>query len=323
MQNRPLLAAILIAASTLMAVACGDDDPFPYTTYADGGGGLGDGGTSPDGMAPGDGASVDGGGDEPRPDQPLCPGLTASTGAAVSSLGGADLARFDGITPTLRTAAWTNQQGQVIVADRPNPNTDFRVPAPVTSADAGIAPGAARAALSPDGNEVVVAAGNAFASYTRAAVGEPWSGPAATSLAAINTWLQQQGGTPSEPVIGGSGKVFFFLRTPVSGAPQLCEATRAESSGPWGTPVAHTEGELASADGSHRRRPTGVAWDDLSLFFWDESANVERMAHRTGRAGNFTTFANLGPYAEAVPNLGCNLVYYQSGTAIFNSAAVP
>jgi hypothetical protein len=67
---------------------------------------------------------------------------------------------------------------------------------------------------------------------------------------------------------------------------------------------------LASIDATHRRRPTGASSDGLTLFFFDETANLERAAWRSSIASPFVQFVDIG-VPEAAPNKQCDTLYFQ------------
>jgi hypothetical protein len=80
----------------------------------------------------------------------------------------------------------------------------------------------------------------------------------------------------------------------------------------WGPPASLSNDELQPPTAGTRRRPTGTSSDDLTLFFFDESTNVERAAWRNAADAPFSFFKDLGAMAEAVPSLRCDTLYYQS-----------
>ncbi|HLK41184.1 MAG TPA: hypothetical protein VKU41_30745 [Polyangiaceae bacterium] len=164
---------------------------------------------------------------------------------------------------------------------------------------------------------------------------------------AIRTAALQAGATVSEPVLSASGEAFFYLQTPSAlptpdGGDDGGDATTADASneassgveaaapvpvptGPpvlyesrwnagamqWAAGVAVTVTELQSTDATHRRRPTGASADDLTLFFYDEVANVQRAAWRADVGAPFTHFEDVPGAPEAAPNAGCSALYYR------------
>jgi hypothetical protein len=246
--------------------------------------------------------------------------LSIVSGSRLVTANTPGITRFNGVTPALTAILWTDAAGDVILASRTDTMSDYGIPEKI---GATISSPGGKAALAPSANEVVVVSGTTLVAYERAGEGAPWTGPNAKSLAPINDWIAAQGGSPAEPVIGASGKTLFFLRTPASGAPELCESSWDGAGAAWGKPEVHTSADLASTDATKRRRPTGVGSDDRTLFFFDEVAGIERSATRDLAAGEFTAFADVGDYKDAVPNDGCGLVYYfgsdAKGLGIFNT----
>ncbi len=306
-------AALFVGALLFGAVdACSSAELPGAASFATDGGGYPSGDAS---RTDGGAASDDGGGrtgDAAAPDgggaPPFCQGLAVDGGTRVVTLDSTGLSRFDGVTPILKSVAWTDTSGSVFVADRTDRFSDF---ADTTEVGTAIAAPGVRAALDHNGLVLVLAVGTSFAEYTRTGRAAPWTGPTPGPFTAVNSWLGQVGGTVSEPVFGGSGNSFFFLRTPSSGAPELYESSWDGGAMAWATPSAHAEPELASSDTNHRVRPTGAGYDDRTLFVYDETRGVERTATRAKSTGTFAAFDDLGPYPDAVPNITCSFLYYR------------
>jgi len=321
-----LFGFIVVASAAASPLACSSSPPEdtsapPLTGDASPANPGRDGATAGDTGSPRDaGEDREGGSTLPGPPPPRCADLVTDGGAGgrLATLDAPDLARFDGVTSVLLAIAWTNAAGDVWVGDRGDPFSGFDG-AKVGSAIA--APGA-RVALAATGNAVVVASGATLTAYTRTRPGAVWSGPASGPYAAVNAWLTDHGASPAEPVLGSSGRTLFFLSVPNSGAPALVESAWDEKTSAWAAPVAHPE--IASEGAARRRRPTGVAWDDLTLFYWDEVAQIERAATRDTPAGAFTRQTDVGPFPEAAPDQPCRLLYYQgtdgSGAGVFSTS---
>jgi hypothetical protein len=320
--GRALLAVIVVAgvaagAGTLLG-ACSDDPLFPVIGDS-GVQPVTDGGGATDGQKPtGDGGSPQDAAKEAEPPlPPRCNDLVIDGGVRMVTLNTDGLAKFDGVTSPLKAAAWTSDAGSVFVVRRTDAFSDYQQPVEVGSTL--VAPGT-RVALAADGQGVALVSGTSLVMYARTSSAAPFMIVAPNPFDAVNTWVAQAGAVPSEPVLGSSGNTLFFLRVPTSGAPVLAESAWNGTS--WGTPVVHAEPALASS--TQRRRPTGVSFDDRTLFFWDETTNIERTATRAGTTGDFTDLKDLGAYAEAAPNQRCTLIYYQSsddaGPGVFNTS---
>jgi hypothetical protein len=85
----------------------------------------------------------------------------------------------------------------------------------------------------------------------------------------------------------------------------------------WAVGVELRVTELASTDATHRRRPTGASADDLTLFFFDEVAGVQRAAWRDTPSAMFSQFADIAVAPEAAPNLDCADLYFQGTGGVF------
>jgi hypothetical protein len=299
--------------------ACGDGPLFPAT--GDSGLQLGDGGDGSDATNPtrDGGGRADAANDAAPPLPARCDDLVINGGVRMVTLGTDNLSRFDGVTSPLKGAAWTSGTGSVFVVHRVDPYSDYQQPIEVGSAL--VAPGT-RVALAADGQGVAAVSGASLVMYTRSSVAAPFAPESPNPFDAVNAWVAQAGGVPSEPVLGSSGNTLFFLHLPPSGPPMLVESRRSGVA--WGAPIVHAEAALASMGPAQRRRPTGVSFDDRTLFFWDETTSIERMATRDDGTGAFTALRDQGAYAEAAPNQRCTLIYYQgtddAGAGVFNTS---
>jgi hypothetical protein len=350
-----------LAAGALLCTACGsggqpsagDDGPDLVTPTTDSAVPLseasappGDAGLS-DVTAHGDG-NAEGGSDArsdaPPPPAPVC--VTSYAWTAGREWIPDAIARFAGVSATGLTVAWTRTNGDIVVADRLGEQSDFEPPvvAPVEQLQ-----DRARLALDPSGTLLAGVAPNEtdFVVLRRpSTAGVIWKSAAPDAFARITTAAQQAGAGISEPVLGASGDVFFYLLTPGGargggdagdagddagdagddagdagdgdaalahgdGPSTLYEARWDATSMQWNAGVALTNPELASADGTHRRRPTGASSDDRTLFFFDEVTGVERAAWRDAPALPFTHFEDLPATPEAAPNADCSVLYFR------------
>ncbi len=250
----------------------------------------------------------------------ICASLSPQgTGYRLTTLDAPSLGRFDGVTPTLRAVAWTDTTGRVFTANRSDASSGFDAEQ-VSSAP--IAEPNARVGISYKGTSILIASGATLVAYARAFTGSPWTGPTEATLETVNAWLREAAGAVSDPVFGSSGQTLFFLRSTSTGSYDLCEAAWDDGAGAWARPVVRSS--MISADALHRKRPTGVSWDDLTLFFWDDGRGIERAAVRSSETHEFSGFRDVGNYPEAAPNQGCTLLFYQGsdekGFGVFNTA---
>ena len=103
----------------------------------------------------------------------------------------------------------------------------------------------------------------------------------------------------------------MFIVTPQGQPPVLRESIWDAVQHSWGLPSLVPNPELQSTKDGKRRRPTGISSDGRTLFYFDEVTSLERAAWRDGPTSAFGLFKDIGAFAEAVPNLRCDTLYYQ------------
>jgi hypothetical protein len=311
----------IAGSGTLLVVSvasCSTSRPPAAESYLGGvdGGIIGDAGSG----APADGddsGSPEGGGTA------LCDPAKSWGGGSRLALATPDLAHFLGVTPDGLTVAWRIAGGDLYVADREVRGGAFSTP--VFANDYGGAPDYLsddRLALTWEGRSLVGATddGLGFAVMTRGDDGK-WANGDAKPFDELKAQFARLSVAPSSPVLGSSGKTFFFLATAAGGTPALYESAWDAGNRVWlaATPVSNPE--LSSNDALHRRRPTGVSSDDRTLFYFDEIAGVERAAMRPAATGPFAAFVDVGAFPEATPLSQCDELMYQgtdaSGSGIY------
>ena len=225
------------------------------------------------------------------------------------------IARFGGATPTGLNAGWTRTSSDPIVADRATAASNFMtlsvlLPAP---------PAGNRAALDSTGTLVlsIDSSGLLPQYWQRTDTLSPWqlANAMTTPFDAIVKAVGQASATWSEPAFGASGDRFFYLVTPPAGVPAMHESVWDAAKSQWALGVPLKPAQLASVDATHRRRPTGVSADDLTLFYYDEVAGVQGAAWRTDSAQDFAYFETIAAAPEAAPNLDCSGLYFLSTDA--------
>ena len=77
-----------------------------------------------------------------------------------------------------------------------------------------------------------------------------------------------------------------------------------------GSPLATSTG--LAAQGTLRRRPTGISSDEQTLFVWDEVVGMERAAWIDQSTGAFDVFVDLGTRSMAAPESTCSRLYYSA-----------
>jgi hypothetical protein len=314
MNARATLPILSLAALGAASYACGDAAPPPSPSMA----------SIEPGAPPGRPATLDGGAagaEAGKPalaaDPPLCTTAAWSGGAKVREMSASDLQSLAGITPLGRTVAWVDTNGKLLTADRNASDVEF---------DEAVIVGAGspdgRAALHPAGALLLATSASraGLVVYERQYRKDPWVGPSTTGLDALDTQLSSLGATISEMTIGGSpGSLFLLLE--IGGAWALYESPFDAQTKTWGHAVVHDESVVASAPGKIRR-PTGLSWDALTLFFFDASAGVTRAAWRASAAGRFDTVVDVGAISGAIPAQSCTLLYYvdhdKDGVALFS-----
>ncbi len=244
---------------------------------------------------------------------------------------GVDVA-FGSITPDELTMAWLSVESgtpTLHYADRGARSDPFE-PAGAIGADTDYY-AVERPALSPDGNRLVVVRKDrkGFAEYTR--MGRFYAFDDTPSEASFGP-LDNQAllFTVSEffgdPIVSSDDRTLYYSRFGADQVETVFESTRASDvDWPIGTPVA---GEPLLTVCGHRRRPTGVAADGLTLFYWDEASHTERATWRATLAAPFAGVVDLGARDHATPNDACSTLYFSArgadaavGTDVFVSSS--
>ncbi len=316
---------VLTVMSTMAVAACGEGRPSVSSgtsaPWSDGGASStprADGGDEQDAALDGDAGDplacppVEG---EALPATSLCrPDAMWTSPVRVSLFDGDDT--LAAVSGDERTVAWSRMSGpspELFVADRPDVASDFGAPQAVSPAG-GIFGG--RAALSPDGLQLVVVSPNQrqLVVLARPEHGEAFElageGTTETVLfARLNASLAElpDGHSIDDPVWSKDGTEFLFTVTSLDGA-TIHVATRT-GSGAFSAAVARNDCELASHGVGASRRPTAMSADGLTLFYFDEARNRARAAFRAKRDALFSVFVDLGERAAAQPNASCDALW--------------
>jgi hypothetical protein len=265
--------------------------------------------------SPGEEAAVESGSGPPPPTAVCDPSATWGTGALIAVSTPSDDA-LDSITPDELTIAWTAGSGStatVEYADRATSSDPYGAPQALA---AGLFT-TDRVSLSSDGLRLVVvnADGQGFSELVRAgrtsadAFGEPAVGAYANldmpgALAAGQSY--------GDPVLAADDAVFYYSIYGGGQTTTMFRTSRLVSGDSWeeGTPLTASTG--LAAQGSLRRRPTGISSDEQTLFFWDEVQGMERAAWIDHATGAFDAFVDLAARSMAAPNVTCTRLYYSS-----------
>jgi hypothetical protein len=234
-------------------------------------------------------------------------GETWGAPTTVLTTAAADQTIFGAVTPDELTLAWTSTTGGVVTAwyaDRASTSDSFGTPQALASSFGSLS--FDRVTLSGDGLRIVgvAASGTSFVAAQRAS--RP--GAFATDDSSQFTGLAPEGKTYTyaTPLLSGDDEFFFYLVTSATDDYVVYESTGGP---PWtpGTFLSPTELERV---GTQYRRPTGMSADDLTLFYWDETTSTEGIAFRAAPLQDFSLFANIGPFTDAVPAASCSRIYY-------------
>jgi hypothetical protein len=300
-----------------------------------GDGSAGDAGTGEGGAGdagPPDGASGEAGTSEAGTTPPQCnPAFTWSKVARVPSIAAAGFDRFGSVSANELTVAWMSSGGAVFVADRASTSAPFGTPTQLGTGGIGLATG--RVALANGGHKLIAlaaaadagAGGASFVSFVRGGDAGTWALDATTEFSNINGMISEGGGTFAEPALSADGYSLFYVLTIPPGTPALYESTWDSSTKRWtfGNPLTNAEFQIASA--TQLRRPTGASSDRRTLFFFDETTSIERVAWRSSPATpTFDTFVDLSIAPEAAPSESCNTLYFRgmdgSGPGLFTAS---
>ncbi len=273
-----------------------------------------------DGPIPTEGGPTDSGKDT-TPPLDAGPGVcsqSATWGAnqAVSvSTAQADL--LGAVTGDELTIAWMTAQGAVLYADRTSTSSAFGAPQTLSGAIA-----LDQVALSADGLTMIVVSQDrsSLAQTTRS------SRSAAFSTTLDTTPFAQLDPPPTEgdsgtsqglfadPVLSSDGQLLYYSQTGVN-VYTMHESYRPGASGAWPQGRVLIEQALVATSLSARRRPSGLSADGRTLFFWDESTNIERTAFRDSVQmpnNTYKTFVDLGAYENAEPTSSCTRIDFSA-----------
>jgi hypothetical protein len=226
------------------------------------------------------------------------------------------------ITPDELTIAWTAVTGSVpsvLVADRALPSDPFGTPIVIPMGSGFYA--AEKVALSPDGLRLVIVRMDyrAYGVITRASRSVAFA--AAPTDGDLN--LVNSSGINGElavrlddPLIGAHDQTFYYSTTGGGLLNTIVASSRPDNTSPWpnGT-VLRATGNALQRSNTARRRPSGIAADDRTLFYWDEVDSLEKAAWRSWPTGTFDHLETLGAFRGAVPNANCDKLYYSAATA--------
>ncbi|HWA77137.1 MAG TPA: hypothetical protein VG937_32600 [Polyangiaceae bacterium] len=272
-----------------------------------GSGGTGEAGESAGGQA---GAGGEAGAPLVTPPSPSVCTPKASWGAPERlelSTAGDDV--LGGVTPDELSIVWMSG-GEVHYADRDSVDGEFAAAQTIPKGDSYFA----QVTLSPDGLALIGVRldGAGFGVLTRAAradafQGEPDESPFEALYGAPAANFSN--GPFADPVISANGAHLFYsaLELESNASASIYDSRGSDGIWPWGTPLS---GALLYSEGGAFRRPTGVASDLRTLFYWDELAGEARLSFRPRLDAAFSGWESLGMRRNALPNRACDRLYY-------------
>ncbi|HEX7668353.1 MAG TPA: hypothetical protein VF395_02160 [Polyangiaceae bacterium] len=238
------------------------------------------------------------------------------TGALVATASTPDDDVFGSVSDTEQTLAWmsvVNGVPTLRYADRGSPDLPFNPAGNIAIAGAYYA--AERPALSHDGTRLVVvrADGKGFGEYTRTALYGSFTGTASeASFAALNAQgdLFASDERFGDPQLSSDDRTLYYSKYD-SRSRQTVYAVTRTAGGSWsvGSPV---EGAPLMGSCGRRMHPTGISSDQLSLFYWDEVTQTERVTFRSAVGAPFAGVIDLGAHPHAQPNATCQRLYYSA-----------
>jgi len=330
-----LLASLALCGANVMA-ACSSDSNGPSASSggssaaAGGNAGSGDGGShhgatggsdsaaagSGEGGEAGSSGSGEGGaaGEEPGTVVVVPPAACSETaawmGAApLPSVSTTADERLLSITADELDIAFL-RDGALYVAHRARAKDDFDAGTAVTLPAGYVAdPGVA---LSADGMTLVLVAsdGQSFASLSRSTRTADFGSAADPSaFQALNARAVQTLEHFAAPVLAPDGKSFVFSAfTPgQNGISVVYESLWVNAE--WDMPRNISQ-SLFDGSGDKRPLPTGLSSDSRTLFYFDEAQSKELARFRDRPDAPLYDTIDLGALNGAIPNLGCNRLYY-------------
>ena len=250
----------------------------------------------------------------PPPVTPVCSQTAvwgAGTPLAISTSSDDEL---DSITPDALTIAWTEGTGSsatLEIADRASTTDPFGAPQSLAAGQFT----ADRVALSPDGLRLVVVNADAqgFSELTRSArTSSSAFGAAATGSYTNLNGALSSGLSYGDPLLGADDAVFYYSVYGGSQTATIYRTARLLQGDTWPTGAALASSTGLAAQGTLRRRPTGISSDEQTLFFFDEVMGIERAAWIDLSTGAYDAFVDLAGYRLASPVSACDALYYSA-----------
>lgn len=213
------------------------------------------------------------------------------------------------VTPDELSIAWMSG-GEVHYADRDSADVEFSGEHIIPESDVYFA----QVTLSPSGLDLIGVRldGTGFGVLTRSARGEAFQGePDEAPFEALYgaPAANLSNGPFADPVVSENGAHLFYsaLELDSNASASIYDARGSDGTWPWGTALA---GALLHSQEGAFRRPTGVASDLRTLFYWDELAGEARLSFRPRLDAAFSGWESLGMRRNVTPNRACDRLYY-------------
>jgi hypothetical protein len=128
------------------------------------------------------------------------------------------------------------------------------------------------------------------------------------AFATVNTRASADSLSYAHAVVAADDRVLVYTAFSSEGEASLLISTRKDD-GPWPTGEVVKGCEFA-AHGSVIRRPTGIAADGLTLFYFDPDRGFARAAWRSSTDEPFSFFRDLKDVGRVAPSAACDKLYY-------------
>jgi hypothetical protein len=224
-----------------------------------------------------------------------------------------------GVTPDELTIVWFDARGSAgtyRLADRAASEAGFDPSVTLSAGDV--------IALSPDGLRLASLSSDqsALIEYVRPARGEAFDAGQEGAFSQLNADALAKGYRVLDALIAPDDETLYYNIYTSETLEYSLQVSSRSGDEPWpiGVPIEACE---LKALGSLVRHPTGVSADGLTLFFYDPARNTARAGFRRSVGGPFVWFRDLGPRYQAMPNQGCDKLYYSASDVISSLFVAP
>jgi hypothetical protein len=215
-------------------------------------------------------------------------------------------ARLISVSPDELSIAWSafgSSSELYFIADRESIEEPFAAPIRIETSGSVVG-------MSPDGLRVVTLSSDqrTYAEASRSGRHLAFGAETPDTFALLNMEAASESLRYADGVVAADDQTLLYNAMSEAGAWRLLISNRdADEAWPVGEPVPGCEFE---AHGALVRRPTGIAADGLTLFFFDPDRGAARAAWRTSADEPFTFFRDLPGVGLAAPTALCDKLYY-------------